>query len=116
LTEAEVTTTPKYKAEGQRGSWFANVNGETLPCVHKHWLKKDLYHDPNAYRQNSKKWDDLIAAIRDKKRVILTDDNVKDELQSFERTGYIAVFEIDDVSLDGFDLRFRFTKRTANLF
>jgi len=106
---------PTYKAEGQRGSWFAVVNGESLPCVHEHWYRKGSYHDPNAYRENPAKWDGLISALRSTKRAILTKDNVVDELKSFERIGYIAVFEIDEISLDGFDLRFRFVKRLANL-
>ena len=25
------------KAKGSRGSWFAVVDGETLPCVHEYW-------------------------------------------------------------------------------
>jgi len=27
------------KAIGQRGSWFAAVDDEDLPCVHAHWFK-----------------------------------------------------------------------------
>ena len=86
-----------------------------MPCVHEHWYKKGLYHDPNAYRENHKKWDDLIASIKEKKRVILTNDKVTDEQKSFQRTGYIAIQEVDDVSVDGFYLTFRVTGRIANL-
>jgi hypothetical protein len=107
--------TARFTAEGQRGSWFAVVNGERLPCVHEHWYRRGLYHDPNAYRDNPAKWDELIQSIREKKRVILTRDKVVDELKSFERTGYIGVFEVDDISRDGFDLKFRFVKRLAHL-
>ena len=49
------------------------------------------------------------------KRVILTSDKVLDGAHVFERTGYIAVFEIAEVVVAGSDLRFRLTKRVAEL-
>lgn len=88
----------------------------TLPCAHDHWYKKGEYHDPNAYRTpTKKKWDDLIAAIREQKLVILTKDKVIDELSSFDRTGYIGIFEVENVTVTGNDLRYQFVKRVANL-
>ena len=91
------------------------VNGVSYPCVHEHWFRKGIYHDPNAYRETPKKWDELIDAIKEQKCVVLTSDKVIDERTSFQRTGYIALFEVDDVSLDGFDLKFRMIKRLAEL-
>jgi hypothetical protein len=37
-----------FKAVGQRGSWFASVNGETYPCVYAYWFRGGWNHDPNA--------------------------------------------------------------------
>ncbi len=87
----------KRKAIGQRGSWFAEVDEELLPCVHQHWWKDGRYHDPNFAARTSQ-WDRLIEAINEKKRVILTTDIALEE-GGFQRTGYIAVFEISDVKV-----------------
>ena len=105
----------KTKAVGRRGSWFAEVNGESLPCVHEYWVRQGCYyHDPNAV-PGERKWDELIAAIQTKKRVILTKDKVYDGGNRFERSGYVAVFEVDDLEIDGRNLRFRLTRRLVEL-
>lgn len=105
----------RKKAKGQRGSWFATVDGEILPCVHKHWwLKGKTYHDPNA-RPGEPKWDEFISSIRTLKRVILTDDEPWDGTAAFHRKAYIAVFDIEDFRLDGSDLTFRFSRKVVDL-
>lgn len=105
----------KVKALGHHGSWFADVNGEPLPCVHKHWWTGDRYHDPKC-RPGEKQWDDLIAAIVEKQRVILTEDNViGTTIPSFVRTGYIAVYAVADITVDSEGLQFRFVKRLIDL-
>lgn len=101
------------KANGQRGSWFATVKGEELPCVHEHWLKRSNYDDPSA-RPGIKKFDDLYNAIKEKKRVVLTKDNYLGDHQ-FERTGYIAVFEVVGLEMDDNGLRFRMVRRLDEL-
>jgi hypothetical protein len=35
----------KIKAKGTRGSWYADVGSERLPCIHTHWLKGTVYDD-----------------------------------------------------------------------
>ncbi len=105
----------KKKAIGSRGSWFATIDGEAFPCVHEYWWRKGgFYHDPNA-RPEEGKWIEFIGALKTKKRAILTKDKVLDELLAFERLGYVALFEIDDVIVDGPNLTFRFGKRIAEL-
>lgn len=49
------------RAKGQRGSWFATVEGKVLPCVHKHWVKGLSHHDPFARHEgeNQSKIDEL---------------------------------------------------------
>jgi hypothetical protein len=106
--------THKTKAVGHRGSWFAEVDGELLPCVHKHWWRGRSYHDPNA-RPGDVKWNELIEAIRDKGRVVLTDDRVSDDETAFERSGYIAVYEVANLQVEGSHLKFDFVRRIANL-
>jgi hypothetical protein len=106
----------KLKAKGQRGSWFAEVQGESLACVHQHWLTGTWYHDPNM-RDGVPPWPEFIAAIRRERRVILTKDAVlgADETIGFERQGYIAVFGVDEITTDGRDLRFRLVERLQEL-
>jgi hypothetical protein len=102
---------------GKIGSWFATVDGKSLPCVHSHWLRpKGQYHDPNA-APGTPKWDEHFAAIRDGARVILTRSKIGDEKGGFgfERKEYVAVFSVDTVEISGSDLRFRFRDRLMEL-
>jgi hypothetical protein len=59
-----------------------------------------------------------FALMREKRRVILTKDKVDPQGRRgagfFERDGYIAIYEIDDVILDDDGLRFCFGRRLAN--
>lgn len=109
---------PKRKAIGQRGSWFAEVDEESLPCVHDFWVKRTpeglFYIDPN-YEQDIPKWRQFIDAIQEKKRVILTNDTVIDGGLGSERKGYIAVFGIEDIVIEGQTLKFRFVERLIDL-
>jgi hypothetical protein len=108
----------RKKATGQRGSWFAVIDGERLPCVHKHWWKNGRYRDPNA-RPGERKWDEFIAALQTGKRAILTNDEPWSGEGPFVRKSgkeaYIAVWDIDDVRVDGSELTFRFASRVADL-
>ena len=74
------------KASGVRGDWFAKVDGERLPCVHKFWWEKGTYNDTKL--KSSPKADELFEAIKELKRVILTDDTPEfegSEVVRFER-------------------------------
>jgi hypothetical protein len=102
------------KAKGHRGSWFAEVDGELLPCVHQHWSHRGRYHDPHVV-PGDPKWTEFIAAIRTDKKVILMSGEFSNNDYSVRRTGYIAVFMIDDFELLDNDLRFRFAKRLVDL-
>jgi len=88
------------KVVGKRGSWFARAGKEDLPCVHKEWFKSgnphNYYYDEGA-KPGEKKWDELIDAIKQKKRVILTNDRW--ENGNFERTGYIAIYDVDSITV-----------------
>lgn len=115
------------KAKGSIGSWFATVEGESLPCVHKHWTKGiwPLHHDPFQRHgaDTQAKIDELVDAILRLKRVILTDDVPKfgknDEVVGFDRKrkgGYIAIYAVEDVTYSQSDgLRFRLTDRIREL-
>jgi hypothetical protein len=103
----------KRKAYGHRGSWFAEVDGESLPCVHRYWWRGGRYHDPNFQRGGQ--WDDLLEGLRSKGRAILTDDETPDGGGSFRRLSYIAVYSIDDVEVRDDGLHFRFVERLENL-
>lgn len=114
------------RAKGKRGDWFARVEGddEDLPCVHKFWVrprKEDAqqrmrYRDPYTVPGNPT-WDRFIEGIRATGRVILTDDRpiLPDGSSRFERLGYIAVFEADEVEVDGRTLWFTFGRRLMEL-
>lgn len=109
----------RKRAVGSRGSWFAEVEGETLPCVHRHWWAAGGRYDDPGLQPGTPKGDELVAAIAACKRVILTDDKATfDEggrVAGFERTGYIAVYSVDRVEYDNAGLRFKFVKRLSEL-
>jgi hypothetical protein len=106
----------KLKASGERGSWFATVNGKQLPCVHEHWWQPATrgYLDPGA-KPGQRIWDEYIDALKREKRAILTKDKVSKDEKSFERIGYTALFEIDQVEVTAAGLQFIFVKRIAEL-
>lgn len=110
------------KATGQTGSWFAKVDGIPLPCVHKHWLNGLNYHDPFHRHDgaNDNKINELVSAIQNSSRVILTNDEPtidhSGEVIGFKRTSYIAVFSVADVQYsETGGLRFRLAERICNL-
>jgi hypothetical protein len=105
---------PTFKARGHRGDWFAEANGQRLPCVHAHWWKGSGYNDPYA-RPGDRKFEELVEGIRQFGRVILTKDEVRDSGRTFRRTGYVAIYEVEDVEFDETGLRFRFISRVADL-
>jgi hypothetical protein len=70
------------------------------------------YRDPEAC-PGERKWDEYIAALRTQKRAILTNDTVS-ESGTFHRTGYIALFTIDDIAVTVNGLEFEFKDRIAD--
>lgn len=98
----------------QRGSWFASVNGEEIPCVHDFWTRRTPsrmeYADPRV-NELQPQWAEFISALKTMKKVILTRDTTTDNGRTFKRRGYIAVMSIDDVEVSNGALRFRFVDR-----
>ncbi|WP_457155373.1 hypothetical protein [Mesorhizobium sp. P5_C1] len=111
------------KAMGRQGWWFAEVDGKALACAHKYWLKGRTYHDPferHKGKDNQSRIDEAVNAIKDTKKVVLTSDKATVDpngiVTAFERTGYIAVFEVADISYSVDDgLRFRLAERLCHL-
>ena len=73
------------------------------------------YNDPWC-APNDPKYVDLIERLQATKHAILTKDRLVAPGGPFERLGYIALFEIDDVESREELLRFYFTNRVADLF
>lgn len=93
------------KAIGYPGSWFAKVDDELLPCVHQERITDGVYTEP--YVKASKgKWPKFLAAIKDGRRVAVTRSVMKDG-EPKRRAGYIAVYRIEDFTLDGTTMQFR---------
>jgi hypothetical protein len=90
-----------------------------MPCVHRYWVKGAVHFDP-GYVLGDPQWDELVTAIRNDKRVILTSDMERPAPEkksgvAFDRTGYIAVFEVGDVEANDEGLRFVLKKRLKEL-
>lgn len=78
----------KVKAIGQRGSWFAAIDGELIPCVHDSWVIHPngvmTYADPKCDPGDAK-WVPFLSALREGKLAILTKDGPPNENMSRER-------------------------------
>ena len=74
-----------------------------------------MYND--SLLKPSPQSDELVASIKDAKRVILTHSIPSPGQNSilFKRDGYIALYAVDDVEFDDEGLRFRFTERLCDL-
>lgn len=98
---------------GSRGSWFAVWQGESLPCVHKCWFKvsgkQPHYLDPGV--TDDPKWAPFVQAIAEKKRVLLTDDELDALGSPVNRIGYIGLYRVDNVSFSSTELQFDFVER-----
>src|ERR1700730_17929354 len=106
---------PQRRAIGTIGDWFARVDGERLPCVHRFWWengRSPTYNDTEL--RSSPKADELFEAIKRLKRVILTFHKGSEGVD--ERGGYIAIYAVDDVEFDANGLRFKFKERLVDLF
>jgi hypothetical protein len=108
----------KKKAVGTIGSWFADVDGERLPCVHEYWYCPPDYSDPEA-NPGHPRFEEIVDEIRSKGRVIMQKDKPpyknSDNKTILLRDGYIAVFAVDAIEFDKNGLRFRVTKRLFDL-
>jgi hypothetical protein len=65
-----------------------------------------------------KQWDEYVAAIRSSRKVVLTTDKIVGvigEDGAFQRSGYVAVWTVDDISVVGRDLRLRLVNRLVDL-
>ena len=103
----------KYKAIGEQGSWFAEVNGARLPCIHNYWLKRLHYCDPGV-RPGEKQWDEFIAAIQAGGEVILTNSS-PNESGIFERKGYICAWKVSPPQVTENGLEFDLISRDLEL-
>lgn len=107
------------KATGSRGSWFALVDGEELPCVHDHWWVKgnrERRYNDHLLRASLHN-DNFVARIKEKRKVVLTSDKPHSAINPvpFKRTGYIALWTVEDIEFDENGLRFRFTEKIDDL-
>jgi len=101
------------KPKGLRGSWFAKWEGESLPCVHKHWMERLHYKD--AGMTDDPKWGPFVQAIRDGQKVILTDDKLDaNGLPTGDRNNYIGLFRVENVEVRDNELHFDFVERLAD--
>jgi len=110
------------KPVGHSGSWFANWQGGSYPCVHSERMSGGWYYDPTV-NSGLPQWPRFIYAIKDAKKVILTKSNVKDKndpppWKRARKGQYLSLWEVDDVGIvqeDGRScFRFRFVEELVN--
>ena len=115
-----MTTIPKVKITGQRGSWFADTPYGRLPVAHKYHWRKGMHVFPaeHAAAFGASRNRDFIAALRDATLVVVSDDEVTERggvPVAFNRKGYVGIFEIADFKEEpNGDWSFRYVRREAN--
>ncbi len=114
---------PTLTVKGERGSWFATVDGtppsginKIIPCVHRIKKNGNYYCDPKAIPSDPKWWH-FIEAIRLGSQVILTDDGAPESMKEgvLPRKSDIAIFSIDEFEVRADYFRFHFVSRLAHL-
>ena len=112
------------KAVGQRGSWFAVVDGERLPVLHNYWVRREggdlVYHDVNLIPElcDTAQRREFMETLRDGTHAVLAKSgpsDPNDTMKPFVRSSYIAVFAYEFLSHDDHGLRLRLTDRTKDL-
>ena len=105
---------PELKGKGSRGSWFARVAGERLPCVYREWVVPPRHYlDPGA-QPGVGKWDEFIAALRETKRAILPSDT-RGENGEHRQEHDLQIFLIDRIEVTERGLEFEFVRPIAVL-
>jgi hypothetical protein len=99
------------KALGSRGSWFARVDDEELPCVWTRWLSEGAKHylDPGA-KSDETKWVRYAEAIKRLRRVILIQQLIGRD-GTWHREAYIGIFRVENVEFAGNRLEFDLVDR-----
>src|SRR3546814_13205938 len=89
------------KPKGRQGSWLAEWDGEQLPCVHKRWTKGTWpeYVDPGV--DDRPEWVPFVTALSDGKKALLTTSDIPEDGEPWRRSGYVAVYAIDEVRNEG---------------
>ena len=102
----------ELKNKGNRGSWFARVAGERLPCVYKEWLVPPRHYLDPGVQPGVAKWDEFVAALRMTKRAILT---TRPSGENGEDRHDIRIFQIDHIEVTERGLEFEFVHAIAVL-
>jgi hypothetical protein len=101
------------KARGQRGSWFARIGDDDVPCAWLQWRTGNHYLDP-LVKADEGRWPKYIEALKRDLNVALTDKREGKD-GNWLRDGYIGLFEIANVNVSERGLEFYFIRRIANL-
>ncbi|MBL9065398.1 MAG: hypothetical protein JNN10_03795 [Sphingopyxis sp.] len=107
-----MTRRPVAKAKGIRGTWYAEVNGEKLPCIHDKNMKDGEYRAPNADDDRHRK---LLNDIVRTGRVVMRKSVREDDSQPWTAIGYVAVWSVADAKIENGMLTFRFVDRLIDL-
>ncbi|MWV29212.1 hypothetical protein [Aurantiacibacter rhizosphaerae] len=97
------------KPKGRAGSWFAEWDGENLPCVHKFWTEGIWPEYADKGFDDRPEWGPFIEALQEKGRAILTTSHPQDADGNWRRKSYIGIWSVSDVRVtDNKELRFTF--------
>ena len=97
------------KPKGRAGSWFAEWQGESIPCVHQHWTRGTWPEYADKGYDGRPEWGPFIQALRDGEQAILTTSYPPDADGNWRRKSYIGLWRVSNVQIvNGNELRFDF--------
>ena len=84
--------------KGHPGSWFAEWEGESIPCIHQHAITSGRYIDMGV--DDHPAWPRFIEQLSAQRRAILTTSHLPGGDGIRRRKSYVGIWEIGEVSVE----------------
>jgi hypothetical protein len=92
------------KARGQIGQFWAVVDGKKYATIGSMRVTRTprglRYFEPRHGNTNGAKFLPMLEMLQASKMVVLTSETLNPETGNYERTGYIGLFEIDNIQYE----------------
>lgn len=109
-----MTRLDQLKPLGRQGSWFAEWNGEQIPCVHLRWTNGHDYIDPGY--DGRRQWPQFIAALANGGKAILTSSHVPDGDGPWRRDKYLAIWTVENVRVENGQLKLTYGEQLEQFY
>lgn len=83
--------------KGHPGSWFAEWDGEKIPCIHQHRIVRGVYVDDRVNGHTA--WPGFIAELRSQRRAIVTTSHLPGPDGIRRRKSYVGIWALGEVEV-----------------